>query len=213
MPPPKPAFRSLLSPADLLQYSELSLRLSSPSNRYKRNHRLDRFEDCVDAIRAFCVRSDAQDWKRCLVCGLFWFAGGLCINTGQLKILLGKSKSSINGALAKLGYEAVSVSYAPDGNLMQAMPFMLEWPNAARQWTMRKAPRGKAAAQAPPGKPEEETDGTNRGIEPCYYGCLCGCNCRPPGEVTTIPCLCDLVDASGHADHPCACASAFILPE
>jgi hypothetical protein len=149
------------------------------------------------------------------VCGLFWFDEGLCINNGQLKSLLGKSKSSINEALVKLGYEAVNVSCAPDGNLMQAMQFLMEWPNAARQWTMRKAPTPKAVAQEPlETVTEEETDGTNLGIEPCYYGCVCGCNCRPPSDGTTIPCVCDLVDGVLESGgRTCPCVNAFVVVE
>jgi hypothetical protein len=60
------------------------------------------------------------------------------VNTGELKLLLGKSKASINGPLAPLLSETVPVSSLPDGELIQMMPFLVTFQNAARQWTMRK---------------------------------------------------------------------------
>jgi hypothetical protein len=210
--PPAPEFLDLLSPADQLQYSELSVRLSARSNRYVRHHRLDQFEESESAIRSFCIRSDDDDWKRCLVCGLWWFHDGICVNTAQLKLLLGKSKSSINGALSQLQFESVPVSYAPDGELIRAMPFLRDLPAAARQWTLRRAPAEKRLD--PPQKVEASTDCAEEAPKPCFYGCFCGCDCRPPGEVTTIPCLCDIGDSLlGHDDHACHCASHLGLDE
>jgi hypothetical protein len=170
---------------------------------------LDQFADAAATARSFCIRSDDDDWKRCLVCGIFWYSEGLCVNTAQLKLLIGKSKSSINGALAKMGFEQVPVTYARDGDLMQTMPFLAERPAVAKQWTMRKAPK-KAEVIDRKQKTAEEIAETQEILQPCVYGCFCGCNCKPPGEITTIPCLCDLLDSGlTEGDDPCHCASSL----
>jgi hypothetical protein len=207
-----PEFLSLLSPADQLQYAELSVRLSSRSNRYVRHHRLDQFKSAESAIRAFCLRSDDDDWKRCLVCGLWWFPSGLCINTAQLKLLLGKSKSSINGALSQLGFESVPVSYAQDGELLRVMPFMRDRPAAARQWTMRRAPERKRADA--PKTAESDTESKEEPQKQCSYVQFWGCDCRAPGDTSAIPCLCDLGGAMAADDECfCHCASALGMEE
>jgi hypothetical protein len=64
----------------------------------------------------------------------------LFINIRQLKILLGKSKSSINGAFAKLGYENMPVTFAQDGPLLHILPYLSDRIDIAHQWTVRRAP-------------------------------------------------------------------------
>jgi hypothetical protein len=105
-----------------------------------------------------------------------WFPGGICVNTAQLTLVRGKSKSWINACFARLGYEPAAVSYAADGELLRAMPFLAPWPRALRQWSLRRARAGPPADREAPAA--EDTD---QAMEPCHYGCFCGCNCRPPG--------------------------------
>jgi hypothetical protein len=127
---------------DQLQYTELFHGLSNPSSRYARFRRFQTFEESRDAIRSFRVRSDDSDWNRSLVCGLCWRDDplSLFINIRQLKILLGKSKSSINGAFAKLGDEKMPVTFAQDGPLLRILPYLADHIDIARQWTVRRAP-------------------------------------------------------------------------
>jgi hypothetical protein len=210
-----PDFFNLLSPADQLQYTELSNRLSDRSNRYKRHRRFDNFDESLTAIYSFCVRSDDGDWKRCLVCGLYWFdqPPGVCVNTRQLKQLLGNSKSSINGAFAKLGYEMMSATFTQDGNFFAIMPFLADGIEGARQWTMRRASgkpgvRSAHAARAIPPCPPP------RPLMPCHYGCLCGCICGPPSDDTTLDCGCSCVQntASGCGMDVCGCCQPVWSP-
>ncbi|OHS96477.1 hypothetical protein TRFO_37333 [Tritrichomonas foetus] len=143
-----PAFFSNLSPSDQLQYHELRRRLSSKNNRYNRNKRLETFQDTLQAIQTFCVRNSEDDWKRYLVCGICWIDEGICINTRQLRILLGKSKSSINGALQKIGYETVPSKGNDAAPLVSKIPYLKQFFAEQRQWTIRKLmPHGQSQQQ------------------------------------------------------------------
>jgi hypothetical protein len=196
---------------------------------------LDQIEEALKAIKFFCIRSDDNDWKRCLICGIFWFDEGLCVNTGQLKILLGKSQSLINGALSKLHYETVAVSYLPNGELLCVMPFLIDFPTVARQWRMRKrivsvsgnvsgnvsgsgsgSVNGRRNGRVKRSdfcevmeKVENVSDETNEELKPCYFGCYCGCACKPD-EISMIPCLSNFANGLiGDEEWLCNCGSSM----
>jgi hypothetical protein len=133
-----PVFLDRLSDDDRLAYEVLKERVSSPDNRYTRFRRLATLKDCFDEIRAFCIRHDDGDSLRCLVCGIYWFdTDELAINTRQLRLLLAKSKSSINGALAKMKYITRPTKERERDRLIAALPELRgDWLEV-RQWTIR----------------------------------------------------------------------------
>ena len=160
-------FIQLLSPADRIEYDELKKKVGSPENRYNRNKRIQTFTEIIESIRQFCIKNDDDDWKRCLVCGICWiphststdlsplspsevddlndnsFYGwtnnhDLAINTRQLRVLIAKSKSTINGALAKMGYESVPTKGSDAEDLISAIPFLNNHYTEIRQWTIRR---------------------------------------------------------------------------
>ena len=81
-------------------------------------------------------KNNSNDWKRYLVCGICWINDDVAINTRQLRILLGKSKSTINGAFAKMGYE--TMPFRNNEELLEKIPFLRGNFNEKRQWTVRR---------------------------------------------------------------------------
>ena len=161
------SFIQLLSPSDRIMYEELKKKVGSPENRYNRNKRIQTFTEIIESIRQFCIKNDDEDWKRCLVCGICWIPHSssndssplsppeveglndgnyykwsinhdLAINTRQLRILIAKSKSTINGALAKMGYESVPTKGSDAEDLIGAIPFLNNHYTEMRQWTIRR---------------------------------------------------------------------------
>ncbi|OHT16000.1 hypothetical protein TRFO_42123 [Tritrichomonas foetus] len=133
-----PKFFELLSEDDQKQYKELREKVGSPENRYTRNRRLITLKDSFDAIRAFCIKNDEDDWKRCMVCGLCWIDDSICVNIRQLHLIINKSKSTINGALLKMGYSTVPSTGDQRIVVTQAIPYLQNRFNDLRQWTVRK---------------------------------------------------------------------------
>ncbi|OHT03718.1 hypothetical protein TRFO_06545 [Tritrichomonas foetus] len=133
------AFLEFLSASDKAEFEELKKKVGSPENRYNRNKRLATFNEMIDSIKHFCIRNDGDDWKRCLVCGICWIGShDLAINTRQLRILIAKSKSTINGALAKMGYETVPTKGNNADDLVNTIPFLKKHYSEMRQWTIRR---------------------------------------------------------------------------
>ena len=133
-----PSFFEFLSPDDQKRYHELRNILSSSDNKYKRNQRVKTFQNAIDMIKEFCCRGDGDDWKRYLVCGICWIDMDIAINTRQLRLLIDKCKSSINGALAKMGYGSEIIRGEGSQSLISKIPFLKGNFVEQRQWTIRK---------------------------------------------------------------------------
>lgn len=155
-----PDYFNLISEEDQRQYRELQQILISPENRYARNRRIETLKESLEEIRKFCIRNDENDWKRCLVCGVIWLSEDEClkdkedsneeandkknnyesisINIRQLKAILGKSKSTINGAMAKMGFTTFQTKGDDQVLLFKAMPYFEGKYFEMRQWTIRK---------------------------------------------------------------------------
>jgi hypothetical protein len=133
----RPKYFELLSDRDQFGYSELRSTLSSQLCRNRRGKRLENFSEMMASIRAFCVRPDEDDWKRCLVCGVYWLSSGIAINNRQLSLLLDKCKSSINGSLQKMGYSTLQARTESTNALSDAIPVLKNNFNELREWTVR----------------------------------------------------------------------------
>jgi hypothetical protein len=133
----RPKYFEFLSHYDQDGYNQLRSTLSSQLCRNRRGKRLENFGEMMASIRAFCVRHDEDDWKRCLVCGVYWLAAGIAINNRQLSLLLDKCKSSINGSLQKIGYSTLQGRTDSTNALSDAIPLIQNNFNELREWTVR----------------------------------------------------------------------------
>lgn len=134
-----PKFLNLLNEADCAAYSELRANLSSPTCRNRRNKRLETFGEMLNSIKSFCIRNNEDDWKRCLVCGVIWTPNGIAINTRQLRLLIDKCKSSINGSLHRMGFSTVTCRGDTSNQLAEMIPILKNNFPELRQWTVRQA--------------------------------------------------------------------------
>jgi hypothetical protein len=92
----------------------------------------------LDAIKSFAIRDDDDDWKRCLVCGVIWLPASIAINTRQLRLLIDKCKSSINGSLHRMGYSSVTSRGDTSKQLIEYVPKLRGNFSELRQWTVRQ---------------------------------------------------------------------------
>lgn len=133
-----PGFIDLLSPNDRKLYDELQQNVGSPDFRYNRNRRISTLMDIFEYIRDYCEYSEEDQWKRYLVCGICWFKDCVAINTRQLRLLIAKSKSAINGAFVKMGYQTIPTKGEERTMLLEKIPFLSSHYSDLRQWTIRK---------------------------------------------------------------------------
>lgn len=133
-----PKFFDLLTTDDQDLYKNLKNEVGSPNYRYKRNQSSS-FEKLLQMIHEYCDHDDLDTWKRYLVCGICWFEDYIAINISNLKLLLSKSKSSINGSMTNLGYKTLAIKGKEvESLLFNKIPML--WGNYCefRKWSIRK---------------------------------------------------------------------------
>ncbi|OHT03885.1 hypothetical protein TRFO_28787 [Tritrichomonas foetus] len=137
----RPLYWDLLSKSDQSAYLTLQNAFNSSAMKRNRGHRLETFGDILDTIRDFSEHKDVDDWRRFLVCGVCWMDNAIAINTRQLRLLISRCKSSINGSLQKLGY-ITNPSHSKSWNALFAqIPLLKDNFAEIRQWTIRVKPR------------------------------------------------------------------------
>lgn len=134
----------LLSAKDLEDYKILKVHLASPTLKYQYKNGLDSFISGFDDIKQYCNQGDENDWKRSVACGVCWLDNSLGINTKRLEKLISKSKSTINQALKKLGYEATLKSKENLRDLFEKIPYIEGNYVEARMWSVRKLVENRA---------------------------------------------------------------------
>ena len=132
-----PKFFNLLSDSDKQKYFLLQRKIRQKTEKRHRGYRFDIFLDCIEKIRNFAQRGDKDDWKRCCVCGLCFLKCGVAVNSRQLKYLINKCKSSINGALKKMKYETISARGDINPELVDFLPILKGNIPELRQWSVR----------------------------------------------------------------------------
>ena len=135
---PEPQYWNLLSHDDKSAYAQLRSALSSPACKNRRNKSIATFSEIVDAIHKYVEKGDGNDNKRSLVCGITWIDDGIAINTHQLRLLINKCKSSINGSFQAMGYGTIPTASDSASQIIQKFPFLKNNFSELRQWTVRK---------------------------------------------------------------------------
>jgi hypothetical protein len=168
--PAKPQHFALLSADDAIAYNRLHCSFQQCIRKSARGERVAEFQHHLDQIRAFIQRTDTEDWKRSLVCGVIFLDHALCINIQQLRILIGRCKSSINGSLQMLGYSAQPQIHGVEIDLSARIPGLQLDIEEIKKWSVRRltgpgaqppvplvvpllAPREEEKSSSPPEKP------------------------------------------------------------
>ncbi|KAK8891662.1 hypothetical protein M9Y10_028882 [Tritrichomonas musculus] len=130
-----PKYWELLNSDDQHIYREMHQAITAPLS--KKTCRVDDFQEILDAINLFENINDDDKWKRCLVCGIFKVNDMIAVNICQLKSLIVKCKSSINGSLKKIGYGNIVKKSNVYELLFESIPYLKTNPSELRKWTMR----------------------------------------------------------------------------
>lgn len=103
----------------------------------KQYTKVEVFKDVLQSILTFQNKDEKDKWRRSIACGIFFFEGGVAVNTSQLKILINRCRSSINSSLNEIGYSNIPKKNDGLVKLEKLTPFFFENPNEARKWTIR----------------------------------------------------------------------------
>jgi hypothetical protein len=141
-----PEYWTLLSDDDKKHYRQLRKLIDPLSLRTARDQLSTKFQVILNQIQHYSIRTNSDDWKRCVVCGIVWLDGALAISTRQLRKLIGKCKSSINAGLQSLGYSPAPMSSYHASQLLALLPFLHQNSSDFRQWTIRTLSKSPLAS-------------------------------------------------------------------
>jgi hypothetical protein len=141
-----PMYFCLLNDSDQAGYRQLQRDLLFLTERRHRGKRLATMTECLHRIIDWARRGGSDDWRRFLVCGVCCLASGLAVNSHQIQFLTNKCKSSINGALKKLGYATISRRGDTNPELVSTLPLLHGRTPELRQWSVRRPCERETAA-------------------------------------------------------------------
>jgi hypothetical protein len=132
-----PRHWELLVPEDQQEYLMLRAQFHEEILKSRRGERIDVLVQRLKSIRSFINRDVLSQWKRSLVCGIIFLDNALGINIQQLRNLLGKCKSSINGSLQQLSYVAKPSTREIDSEIARSIPVLKNDRAELKKWTIR----------------------------------------------------------------------------
>ncbi|EAY15931.1 hypothetical protein TVAG_165590 [Trichomonas vaginalis G3] len=159
-------FWNMLSPEDQAEYIDLRTQFHNSSTRERHGSSI---QGDLQTIKAYIERRSELQEIRSIVCGICFAGSFICVNTSQLKCLLGRCKSSINNGFQILGYFSAKTKVRQC--IVPVLPSLLRDSSLLRQWTIRctentiRIPPPQLAPSAPPRKPLP-TPNINRGNGP-----------------------------------------------
>ena len=130
---------NFLSLSDLSDLQKLKNTIANSKLKHNRNKSLTTFSTLLELIRQFCCRSDGEDWKRFLACGVCFINDDLiAVSSSQIKNVLGYTKSNINRLLNESGFKAVEKTYQHQEMLFEKIPYLKNQAFQAKQWSIRQ---------------------------------------------------------------------------
>jgi hypothetical protein len=143
LPPPKstlpPFFWNLLSESDKSEFMRLCSVFYQNKCSTTRDRRSVTFANELLVALEYIERSSDNREARAVICGICFVGPMICINTRQLKGLLSRCKSSINGILQELGYIGVKSRSKTRSCILAAIPSLERNLSLLRQWSVRHA--------------------------------------------------------------------------
>lgn len=127
----------MLSEDEKRDYQSLQKSVSSSANRNRRNKSAETFNEMLISIKNYVMRDDGGETRRALVCGLFWVTCFVVVNTKQICVLTGRSKSSINSSFQALGYQSPPDCVDTTNIIINCFSNFKNNYNELRQWTVR----------------------------------------------------------------------------
>jgi hypothetical protein len=128
---------NLSSDDDQREFLRLRGTFRGQSPAHVRDRRTVSFSQELVTLLQFIERSPIGCEERSLLVGVAFAGPFVCVNTRQLKTLIGRCKSSINGSFHQLGY--YSVKAKANNCLLSILPSLVKEAALMRQWTVRCA--------------------------------------------------------------------------
>jgi hypothetical protein len=126
----------LLSEPDQNRYLELNFNFADPLRDTRSKPAREVFDQDLAEVKKFCLRSDADDWKRCFVCGIFWLSDTIAMNSARLGHLMARGLSPIGVYMLQAGWRENRCKSVAAQVLIDQFPMLEDFPDLS-EWTTR----------------------------------------------------------------------------
>jgi hypothetical protein len=130
---------SSLTEYDRHRYNELRIFFRQQQKEHLRERKSAPFVNEIISILAYVDQPTPGRDSRCIVCGIAAAGGFVCVNTQQLKRLIGRCKSSVNSGFQQISYDVVRNRAKARDALWAIVPDVRADAGSLRQWTVRCA--------------------------------------------------------------------------
>lgn len=128
-----------LSREDQASFMQLHLHFIRQQKEHLKDRRNNTFFTDIQCLLQFIEYSPLRKDDRAICVGLACSGPFVCVNTQQIKIILGRCKSSINNSFQLIGYEAVKTKGKSRDAILAIIPALQNEQNTLRKWTVRCA--------------------------------------------------------------------------
>lgn len=128
-----------LSREDQTTFMQLHLHFIRQQKEHMKDRRNNTFFNDIQCLLQFIEYSPIRKDDRAICVGLACSGPYVCVNTQQIKIILGRCKSSINNSFQMIGYEAVKTKGKSREAILAIIPALSNEQNTLRKWTVRCA--------------------------------------------------------------------------
>jgi hypothetical protein len=133
------AYWSQLSQDDRSEYLRLRTSFHDAQKVSSKDRGIVTFHGELTVVMQFQERRADRMEARCVVTGVCFAGPIVCVNTRQLRGLLKRCKSSINGSFQQLGYVTLRTKSKARTCLIAALPSLENEQAMLRRWTVRVA--------------------------------------------------------------------------
>ena len=128
-----------LTREDQTTFMQLHLHFIRQQKEHMKDRRNNTFFNDIQCLLQFIEYSPIRKDDRAICVGLACSGPFVCVNTQQIKIILGRCKSSINNSFQMIGYEAVKTKGKSREAILSIIPALSNEQNTLRKWTVRCA--------------------------------------------------------------------------
>lgn len=132
-----PTIWNMLSLEDRGEYHRLKNQFNQMQRGAYKDRKPNNFVNDIIALIGYINRSESKKQERSLMVGLAFSGPYICVNTRQLKSVVGRCKSSINGSFQQLNYTALKTKQKAKECIQSLFPSYTGDTGTLRQWTVR----------------------------------------------------------------------------
>ena len=128
-----------LTREDQATFMQLHIHFIKQQKEHMKDRKSNTFFNDIMCLLQYIEYTPLRKDDRAICVGVACSGPFMCVNTQQLKIILGRCKSSINNSFQQIGYDTVKTKGKSREAVLSIIPSLITEQNTLRKWTVRCA--------------------------------------------------------------------------